>query len=110
MQAAAYLVALAIVSGARTSRQVKGVVRAGLGPLVTKSWLASAACIVFLRRLLAPGVWPWLFTSSLLLVQTRANVRAKKKRLEALRMRHTMELEVEIDLERLREAREHRKT
>ncbi|KAF2474993.1 uncharacterized protein BDR25DRAFT_340620 [Lindgomyces ingoldianus] len=85
VQGATYLVAIALIAGARTFHQVRASVRAGFMSTVRVYWFCLPFCLGFAQALIDVGSWPILFEFLAFLIGIFINTSVKKKRLAALR-------------------------
>lgn len=88
VQGATYLVAMALIAGARTFHQVRASVRVGFMPIVRVYWFCLPFCLGFAQVLIDVGSWPILFEFLAFLIGIYINTLTKKKRLAALRRKH----------------------
>jgi len=88
IQNAVYLVAMAIIAGARTFHQVRATVRAGFWPVMRVSWITSPVCLAFAQAFLPQETWVPFFNLVAFVIGTYINSHTKKKRLAALRRKH----------------------
>ncbi|KAL1973175.1 hypothetical protein VTN31DRAFT_6717 [Thermomyces dupontii] len=88
IQNAVYLVAMAIIAGARTFHQVRATVRAGFMPVMKVSWITSPIALAFAQKFLPEQTWVPFFNVIGFLIGTYVNTHTKRKRLEALRQQY----------------------
>ena len=91
IQNTVYLVAMAIIAGARTIHQVRATVRAGFLPVMRVSWITSPLCLAFAQQFLPEQTWVPFFNIVAFVIGTYINAHTKKKRLAALRRRREQE-------------------
>jgi hypothetical protein len=88
IQNSVYLVAMAIIAGARTFHQVRATVKAGFWPVMKVSWITSPICLAFAQKFLPQETWVPFFNIVAFVIGTYINSHTKKKRLAALRRKH----------------------
>jgi len=88
VQGATYLVATALIAGARTFHQVRATVKVGFMPTVRVYWFCLPFCLGFAQAFIDVGSWPILFEFLAFLIGIFINTYLKKKRLAALRRKH----------------------
>ncbi|KAL2142292.1 hypothetical protein VTI28DRAFT_1366 [Corynascus sepedonium] len=88
IQNAVYLVAMSIIAGARTFRQVKATVRTSFWKVMRVSWITSPICLAFAQKFLPESTWVPFFNLVSFIIGTYINTVTKKKRLAALRKKH----------------------
>ncbi|KAG7290209.1 hypothetical protein NEMBOFW57_000207 [Staphylotrichum longicolle] len=77
IQNSVYLVAMALIAGAKTFRQVKATVRVSFWKVMRVSWITSPICLAFAQKFLPENAWVPFF-----------NLVSFKERLAALRKKH----------------------
>ncbi|KAL2182020.1 uncharacterized protein P884DRAFT_296270 [Thermothelomyces heterothallicus CBS 202.75] len=88
IQNAVYLVAMSLIAGARTFRQVKATVRSSFWKVMRVSWITSPICLAFAQKFLPENTWVPFFNLVSFVIGTYINTITKKKRLAALRKKH----------------------
>ncbi|CCC11463.1 hypothetical protein SMACR_02120 [Sordaria macrospora] len=88
IQNSVYLVAMAIIAGAKTWKQVQATVRVGFWKVMKVSWLSSPLCLAFAQKFLPEAAWMPFFNLVSFFIGTYINYVTKKKRLAALRRKH----------------------
>ncbi|KAK0670661.1 hypothetical protein QBC41DRAFT_317502 [Cercophora samala] len=88
IQNTVYLVAMALIAGAKTFRQVKSTVKAGFWKVMKVSWITSPICLAFAQKFLPEHTWLPFFNLVSFIIGTYINTITKKKRLTALRKKH----------------------
>lgn len=88
IQNTVYLIAMAIIAGARTFHQIRATVRAGFWPVMRVSWITSPICLAFAQAFLPQETWVPFFNFVAFVIGTYINSHTKKKRLAALRRKH----------------------
>ncbi|KAH8668508.1 integral membrane protein [Xylariales sp. PMI_506] len=88
IQNVVYLVAMAIIAGARTYHQVRATVRVGFMKVMKVTWVTSPICLAFAQQFLPEQTWVPFFNIVSFVIGTYINTVTKKKRLAALRKRH----------------------
>lgn len=91
IQNTVYLVAMAIIAGAKTFHQIRATVRAGFFPVMRVSWITSPLCLAFAQQFLPEETWVPFFNIIAFVIGTYINSHTKKKRLAALRRRREEE-------------------
>ncbi|PSR83748.1 integral membrane protein [Coniella lustricola] len=91
IQNSVYLVAMAIIAGARTYHQVRATVRVGFWKVMRVSWITSPICLAFAQKFLPENVWVPFFNLVSFIIGTYINTITKRKRLAALRKKHFSE-------------------
>ncbi|KAI1398465.1 integral membrane protein [Hypoxylon fuscum] len=88
IQNVVYLVAMALIAGARTYHQVRATVRVGFMKVMKVSWITSPLCLAFAQAFLPEVAWVPFFNVVAFIIGTYINTMTKKKRLAALRKKH----------------------
>lgn len=88
IQNSVYLVAMALIAGAKTFHQVKATVRVGFWKVMKVSWITSPICLAFAQKFLPDHLWVPFFNLVSFIIGTYINTVTKKKRLAALRKKH----------------------
>ncbi|KAF3770273.1 hypothetical protein M406DRAFT_354352 [Cryphonectria parasitica EP155] len=88
IQNSVYLVAMAIIAGARTYHQVRATVRVGFWKVMRVSWITSPICLAFAQKFLPENTWVPFFNLVSFVIGTYINTVTKRKRLAALRKKH----------------------
>ncbi|KAI8951971.1 integral membrane protein [Xylaria longipes] len=88
IQNSVYLVAMALIAGARTYHQVRATVRVGFMKVMKVSWITSPICLAFAQQFLPEFAWMPFFNFVAFVIGTYINTVTKKKRLAALRKKH----------------------
>ncbi|KAI0389281.1 integral membrane protein [Xylariaceae sp. FL0594] len=88
IQNSVYLVAMALIAGARTYHQVRATVRVGFMRVMKVSWVTSPVCLAFAQQFLPEFAWMPFFNFVAFVIGTYINTVTKKKRLAALRKKH----------------------
>ncbi|KAI0178410.1 integral membrane protein [Pestalotiopsis sp. NC0098] len=88
IQNSVYLVAMALIAGARTYHQVRATVRVGFMRVMKVSWVTSPICLAFAQQFLPEQAWMPFFNVVAFVIGTYINTMTKKKRLAALRKKH----------------------
>ncbi|KAI1384866.1 uncharacterized protein F4822DRAFT_433405 [Hypoxylon trugodes] len=88
IQNSVYLVAMALIAGARTFHQVKATVRVSFMKVMKVSWITSPLCLAFAQAFLPEVAWVPFFNVVAFIIGTYINTITKKKRLAALRKKH----------------------
>ena len=83
-----YLVAMALIAGARTYHQVRATVRVGFWKVMRVSWIVSPICLAFAQKFVPENLWVPFFNLVGFVIGTYINTVTKKKRLAALRKKH----------------------
>lgn len=88
IQNSVYLVAMALIAGARTYHQVRATVKVGFWKVMKVSWITSPVCLAFAQKFLPDQLWVPFFNLVGFVIGTYINTVTKKKRLAALRKKH----------------------
>lgn len=88
IQNSIYLVAMALIAGARTYHQVRATVRVGFMKVMKVTWVTSPLCLAFAQQFLPESTWVPFFNVVAFIIGTYINTMTKKKRLAALRKKH----------------------
>ncbi|KAI2615495.1 integral membrane protein [Hypoxylon sp. NC1633] len=88
IQNTVYLVAMALIAGARTFHQVRATVRVSFMRVMQVSWITSPLCLAFAQQFLPEAAWVPFFNVVAFIIGTYINTVTKKKRLAALRKKH----------------------
>ncbi|KAI2630553.1 integral membrane protein [Xylaria nigripes] len=88
IQNSVYLVAMALIAGARTYHQIRATVRVGFMRVMKISWISSPLCLAFAQAFLPEIAWMPFFNLVAFSIGTYINTVTKKKRLAALRKKH----------------------
>jgi len=88
IQNSVYLVAMALIAGARTYHQVRATVKVGFWKVMRVSWITSPICLAFAQQFLPDQLWMPFFNIVSFVIGTYINTVTKKKRLAALRKKH----------------------
>ncbi|PHH51003.1 Peroxisomal membrane protein PMP22 [Ceratocystis fimbriata CBS 114723] len=88
IQNSVYLVAMALIAGARTLHHVRATVKVGFWKVMKISWLTSPICLAFAQQFLPENLWVPFFNLIAFVIGTYINTTTKKKRLAALRKKH----------------------
>lgn len=88
IQNSIYLIAMALIAGARTYHQVRATVKVGFWKVMRVSWITSPICLAFAQKFLPDQVWMPFFNLISFIIGTYINTITKKKRLAALRKKH----------------------
>ncbi|KAI0013590.1 hypothetical protein F4779DRAFT_562318 [Xylariaceae sp. FL0662B] len=88
IQNSVYLVAMALIAGARTYHQVRATVRVGFMKVMKVSWITSPVCLAFAQQFLPEALWMPFFNVVAFAIGTYINTITKRKRLAALRKKH----------------------
>ncbi|CAF3511392.1 hypothetical protein SNK03_006931 [Fusarium graminearum] len=88
IQNSVYLVAMALIAGARTYHQVRATVKVGFWKVMRVSWITSPICLAFAQKFLPDQLWIPFFNIVSFIIGTYINTITKKKRLAALRKKH----------------------
>ncbi|KAL2271936.1 hypothetical protein VTJ83DRAFT_1307 [Remersonia thermophila] len=83
-----YLVAMALIAGAKTFHQVKATLRVSFWKVMRVSWITSPICLAFAQKFLPEELWVPFFNLVSFIIGTYINTVTKKKRLAALRKKH----------------------
>ncbi|CAH0044121.1 unnamed protein product [Clonostachys solani] len=88
IQNTVYLVAMALIAGARTYHQVRATVKVGFWKVMRVTWITSPICLAFAQKFLPDQLWVPFFNIVSFVIGTYINTVTKKKRLAALRKKH----------------------
>ncbi|KAK4650873.1 hypothetical protein QC762_711410 [Podospora pseudocomata] len=88
IQNTVYLVAMALIAGAKNFHQVKATVKVGFWKVMKVSWITSPLCLAFAQKFLPEHTWLPFFNLVSFIIGTYINTITKKKRLAALRKKH----------------------
>jgi hypothetical protein len=88
IQNTVYLVAMALIAGARTYHQVRATVKVGFWKVMRVTWITSPLCLAFAQQFLPDSLWVPFFNLVSFIIGTYINTVTKKKRLAALRKKH----------------------
>lgn len=88
IQNSIYLVAMALIAGARTFHQVRATVKVGFWKVMKVSWVVSPLSLAFAQQFLPNHLWVPFFNVIGFVIGTYVNTTTKKKRLAALRKKH----------------------
>ncbi|KAL2020380.1 hypothetical protein VTK56DRAFT_8509 [Thermocarpiscus australiensis] len=88
IQNTVYLVAMALIAGAKNFHQVRATVRVGFWKVMRVSWITSPVCLAFAQKFLPEHAWVPFFNLVSFVIGTYINTVTKKKRLAALRKKH----------------------
>ncbi|KAK1769056.1 hypothetical protein QBC33DRAFT_532081 [Phialemonium atrogriseum] len=88
IQNTVYLVAMALIAGARNLHQVRATVRVGFWKVMRVSWVTSPLCLAFAQKFLPESTWVPFFNLVSFIIGTYINTVTKKRRLAALRKKH----------------------
>lgn len=88
IQNSIYLVAMALIAGARTFHQVRATVKVGFWKVMKVSWIVSPLSLAFAQQFLPNHLWVPFFNVIGFVIGTYVNTTTKKKRLAALRKKH----------------------
>ena len=88
IQNSVYLVAMALIAGAKTYTQVRATVRVGFWRVMKVSWITSPLCLAFAQQFLPESTWVPFFNVVAFVIGTYINTVTKRKRLAALRKKH----------------------
>lgn len=88
IQNSIYLVAMALIHGARTYHQVRATVKVSFWKVMRISWITSPICLAFAQKFLPDQLWVPFFNFVSFIIGTYINTVTKKKRLAALRKKH----------------------
>ncbi|KAI4860224.1 integral membrane protein [Hypoxylon rubiginosum] len=88
IQNVVYLVAMALIAGARTFHQVRATVRVSFMKVMKVSWITSPLCLAFAQQFLPEAAWVPFFNVVAFIIGTYINTMTKRKRLAALRKKH----------------------
>ncbi|KAI8241282.1 Peroxisomal membrane protein PMP22 [Colletotrichum sp. SAR 10_99] len=88
IQNSVYLVAMALIAGAKTYHQVRATVKVGFWKVMKVSWITSPLCLAFAQKFLPDQLWVPFFNLVAFIIGTYINTTTKKKRLAALRKKH----------------------
>lgn len=88
IQNTVYLVAMALIAGAKNLHQVRATVRVGFWRVMRVSWVTSPVCLAFAQKFLPENAWVPFFNLVSFVIGTYINTVTKKKRLAALRKKH----------------------
>ncbi|KAK4232177.1 hypothetical protein QBC38DRAFT_353144 [Podospora fimiseda] len=88
IQNAVYLVAMAIIAGAKSFHNVRATVKVGFWKVMRISWITSPICLAFAQKFLPEQAWMPFFNLVSFIIGTYINTITKKKRLAALRKKH----------------------
>ncbi|KAK4114965.1 hypothetical protein N656DRAFT_776002 [Canariomyces notabilis] len=88
IQNTVYLIAMALIAGAKTFHQVRATVRVGFWKVMRVSWITSPICLAFAQKFLPENTWVPFFNLVSFVIGTYINTVTKKKRLSALRKKH----------------------
>ncbi|KAI2639931.1 integral membrane protein [Hypomontagnella submonticulosa] len=88
IQNSVYLVAMALIAGARTFHQIRATVRVSFMKVMKVSWITSPLCLAFAQAFLPEAAWVPFFNVVAFIIGTYINTVTKKKRLAALRKKH----------------------
>jgi uncharacterized membrane protein YgcG len=88
IQNTVYLVAMALIAGARNFHQVRATVRVGFWKVMRVSWITSPLCLAFAQQFLPENTWVPFFNVVSFVIGTYINTVTKKRRLTALRKKH----------------------
>ncbi|KAK0711699.1 hypothetical protein B0H67DRAFT_602439 [Lasiosphaeris hirsuta] len=88
IQNTVYLVAMALIAGAKNFHQVRATVRASFWKVMRVSWIASPVCLAFAQKFLPESTWLPFFNLVSFVIGTYINTVTKRKRLSALRKKH----------------------
>ncbi|KAL2262110.1 hypothetical protein VTK26DRAFT_2435 [Humicola hyalothermophila] len=88
IQNSVYLVAIALIAGAKNLHQVRATVRTTFWKAMKVSWISSPICLAFAQKFLPEHTWVFFFNLVSFVIGTYINTVTKKKRLAALRKKH----------------------
>ena len=88
IQNSIYLVAMALIAGARTYHQVRATVKVGFWRVMRISCITSPVCLAFAQKFLPDQLWVPFFNIVSFIIGTYINTVTKKKRIAALRRKH----------------------
>ena len=88
IQNSVYLVAMALIAGAKNFHQVRATVRVGFWKVMRVTWVSSPICLAFAQKFLPEHAWIPFFNVVSFVIGTYINTITKKKRLAALRKKH----------------------
>jgi hypothetical protein len=88
IQNTVYLIAMALIAGARTYHQVRATVKVGFWKVMRVTWITSPLCLAFAQQFLPDSLWVPFFNLVSFIIGTYINTVTKKKRLAALRKKH----------------------
>jgi hypothetical protein len=88
IQNTVYLVAMALIAGAKSFHQVRATVRVSFWKVMRVSWITSPICLAFAQKFLPENTWVPFFNLVSFVIGTYINTVTKKKRLGALRKKH----------------------
>ncbi|KAK1966463.1 Mpv17/PMP22 family protein [Colletotrichum eremochloae] len=88
IQNSVYLIAMALIAGAKTYHQVRATVKVGFWKVMKVSWITSPLCLAFAQKFLPDQLWVPFFNLVAFVIGTYINTVTKKKRLAALRKKH----------------------
>jgi hypothetical protein len=88
IQNSLYLMAMALIAGAKTVHQVKATVRVGFWRVMKINWITSPICLAFAQKFLPDHLKVHFFNLVAFCIGTYINTVTKKKRLTALRKKH----------------------
>ncbi|KAG5912789.1 hypothetical protein E4U53_005152 [Claviceps sorghi] len=88
IQNSIYLVAMALIAGARTYHQVRATVKVGFWKVMRVSWVTSPLCLAFAQKFVPDQLWVPFFNVVSFIIGTYMNTVTKRRRLAALRKKH----------------------
>ena len=88
IQNVVYLVAMALIAGARSRRHIKATVESGFWKVMKVSWFTSPLALAFAQKFLPDHLWVPFFNLVAFTIGTYINTVTKKKRLAALKKKH----------------------
>jgi hypothetical protein len=88
IQNTVYLVAMALIAGAKHLSQVQATVKVGFWKVMRVTWITSPICLAFAQKFLPDHLWVPFFNLVAFVIGTYINTVTKRKRLAALRRKH----------------------
>ncbi|KAG5930588.1 hypothetical protein E4U42_006676 [Claviceps africana] len=88
IQNSIYLIAMAIIAGAKTYHQVRATVKVGFWKVMRVSWVTSPICLAFAQKFVPDQLWVPFFNVVSFIIGTYMNTVTKRRRLAALRKKH----------------------
>lgn len=84
-QIIAYILAMALFAGAKTTGQIKGAFKQGYLPMMKTSWTLSPLSMMFAQKFLPPTAWVPFFNLIAFVFGTYVNTSIKKARLAQIK-------------------------
>ncbi|KIJ38469.1 hypothetical protein M422DRAFT_231199 [Sphaerobolus stellatus SS14] len=80
IQTTVYLTCMALISGARSIKEIKATVKGGFMAVMRITWMTSPLAIVFAQKFIAPELWVPFFNLVSFVLGTYFNTKVKKLR------------------------------